>query len=140
MASTPYQTIGYDDQPGLYSIQVPVFAAAAITNGNELTDYIPGHPFEVVGVEFVTVTPITTGSKTAICKPYIGSTVVPGVATAVAGTKAKGVVSVAFAASGDKLFGGPTDKLSLTCSSVTAFAEGAGYWNVRLRNLGGAQS
>lgn len=135
--STPYQTIVNDDQPGMYVMTVPVFAASAITNADELTDFIPGHPFEITGIEFVCVTAITTGAKTAILKPYIDGVVVPGTATAVAGTKAKGVVSTAFVASGSKLYGTATSKLKLTASSVTAFTEGAGYWAVHIRNLGG---
>ena len=137
MANTPYVTTVNDDQPGAYAMQVPVFAASAIANADELTSLKVGHPFEVLGIEFVCVTPITTAAKTATIKPYISGTVVPGTATAVAGTKAKGVVTVAFVASGAKLQGTATDTLSLTCSAVTAFTEGAGYWNVRLRNLGG---
>lgn len=140
MSSTPYQTVAYDDQPGMYVMTVPVFAASAIANGDELTDFIPGHPFEVTGIEFVCVTPITTAAKTATLKPYIDGTVVPGTATAVAGTKAKGSVSTAFVASGSKLYGSATSKLKLTASSVTAFVEGAGYWAVHIRNLGGAAS
>ena len=54
--ATPYQTIINDDQPGAYTMLVPVYAAAAIANGDELTDFIPGHPFEVTSIEFVTVT------------------------------------------------------------------------------------
>lgn len=138
MANTPYINTISDDQPGAYEIQVPVFACTAIANADELTNLTVGHPFEVLGVDFVCVTPITTGAKTATIKPYISGTVVPGTATAVAGTKAKGVVTVAFQASGAKLQGSATDTLSLTCSAVTAFTEGAGYWNVRLRNLGGS--
>lgn len=138
MANTPYVNTINDDQPGGYEIQVPVFACTAIANADELTNLKIGHPFEVLGIDFVCVTPITTSGKTATIKPYISGTVVPGTATAVAGTKAKGVVTVAFQASGAKLQGSATDTLSLTCSAVTAFAEGAGYWNVRLRNLGGS--
>jgi len=136
--STPYQFVSSDDQPGVYSHQVPVFAASAIANADELTDFIPGHNFEVIKVEFVCVTPITTAAKTATLTPYIDAVAVPGVATAVAGTKAKGVVSTAYVASGAKLYGSATSKLKLTASAVTAFVEGAGYWNVTLRNLGGA--
>lgn len=140
MASTPYATTINDDQPGAYSVSIPVFAASAITNGDELTDWVPGHPFEVLGVEFVCVTPITTAAKTATIKPYIDGTVVPGTATAVAGTKAKGVVTTAFVASGSKLYGSATSKIKLTASSVTAFVEGAGFWVLKLRNLGGASA
>lgn len=135
--STPHQTVINDDQPGMYCHTVPVFAASAIANGNEITDFIPGHPFEVVSIDFVAVTPITTAAKTATLKPYIGSTVVPGTATALAGTKAKGVVTQVFLASGTKLYGSATDKLTLTASSVTAFVEGAGCWVIHIRNLGG---
>lgn len=137
MAGTPQVVTQVITDPNYYSIQVPVFAATAITNGNELTDFVPGHPFEVMKVEFVAITPITTAAKTATMKPYIDGVVVPGTATAVAGTIAKGVVKTAYVASGVKLYGSSTSKLVLTASAVTAFAEGAGFWNVTLRDLGG---
>ena len=135
--ATPYQTIINDDQPGAYTMQVPVYAAAAIAAADELTDFIPGHPFEITGIEFVAVTPITTVAKSAILKPFIDGVVVPGVATAVAGAVAKGVVKIAFVATGAKLYGTSTSKLRLVASAVTPFLEGAGYWAVHIRNLGG---
>ena len=137
MASTPYQTTDTIAPTGVYHIQVPVFAASAITNADELTDWIPGHYFTIEKVEFVCVTPITTGGKTATMKPYIDGVVVPGTATAVAGTKAKGVVTTAYVASGTPLIGTPTSKVKLTASAVTAFVEGAGYWNVTIRRIDG---
>jgi len=138
MASTPYAvSVSQALAPDIIPITIPVFAASAITNADELTDYIPGFNFEVVAIQFVCVTAITTGSKTVTINPYIDAVIVPGTATAVAGTKAKGVVSTAWTATpGTKLYGSATSKLKLTCSSVTAFTEGAGYWVVQIRNIG----
>ena len=138
MASTPYVVnVSVGNTPDIIPITIPVFAASAIANADELTDWVPGFNFEVVDIKFVAVTPITTAAKTATINPYIDTVVVPGTATAVAGAKAKGVVSQAWAYNpANRLFGSTTSKLKLTCSAVTAFVEGAGYWVVQIRNLG----
>ena len=135
--STPYVTTITPGQVDYYEVTIPVFAASAIANADELTDWIPGHNFEILGIDFVCVTAITTGSKTATIKPYIDTVVVPGTATAVAGTKAKGVVSTAFRCDPTtRLYGSATSKVKLTASAVTAFTEGAGYWVVYMHNTG----
>lgn len=138
MAGTPQVVTKNITQPGHNTITVPVFAASAIANADELTDYIPGFPFEVEKVDFVTVTPITTGSKTATLTPYIDGVAVPGTLTALAGAQAKGVVANVFKQNIYNIpQGTATSKLKLTASAVTAFTEGAGYWLVTLRDLGG---
>ena len=139
--STPYATsVGVSAYPDIIPVTIPVFAASAITNADELIDYVPGFNFEVVKIDWVTVTPITTGAKTATINPKIDGTVVSGTATALAGTQAKGVVVNVWTppTSGTSLhtYGGPTSKLKITASSVTAFVEGAGYFLVQLRNVG----
>jgi hypothetical protein len=138
MAGTPQVVTKNLTQPGHHSMQVIVFAASAIANADELTDYIPGYPFEVEKIDFVTVTPITTAAKTATLTPYIDGVAIPGTITALAGTKAKGVVTNVFQNNVyNRMEGTATSKLKLTASAVTAFAEGAGYWSVVLRDLGG---
>lgn len=138
MASTPYAvSVVQGTSPDILTLTVPIFAMSAITNADELTDFVPGFNFEIVQIDHVTVTPVTTAAKTATLKPYIDAVVVPGTATALAGTKAKGVVSTVFVADPNtKLYGSATSKLKLTASSVTAFVEGAGFWVVKLRNIG----
>lgn len=136
MPSTPYQTsTSLVQGEDAVLLTVPIFAMSAVADANELVDFVPGFDFEVLNVDHVTVTPITTGSKTTTCKPYIDGVVVPGCSLVVAGTKAKGVVTNGTAASGTKLYGTSTSKLTLTCSSTTAFVEGAGYWVVKLRKV-----
>ena len=142
MASTPYATsVGVATYPDIIPVTIPVFATSAIANADELTDYIPGFNFEVVKIDFVTVTPITTGGKTATITPYIdGTAIAGGVVTALAGTKAKGVVSNVWLQNQTPqalhIYGGPTSKLRITASAVTAFTEGAGYFLVQIRNIG----
>lgn len=143
MASTPYATsVGVGAYPDIVTFTIPVFAASAITNADELTTYLPGFNFEIIKIDWVTVTPITTAAKTATFTPKIGSTAIPGTSVALAGTQAKGVVknvwttASALTPGSVRTFGGPTDTLSLTASAVTAFAEGAGYFVVQLRNIG----
>lgn len=137
MASTPYQTsVSQTVLPTVIPVTIPVFACSAITNADELTSYTPGFNFEVVKIDFVTVTPITTTGKTATFTPKIGSTAIPGTSTALAGAQAKGAVVNVWTPSSAKTYGKATDTLSLTASAVTAFAEGAGYFVVQLRNIG----
>lgn len=137
MPSTPYATaVSQGVAPDVDIMTIPVFAASAIANADELAAYTFGTNFEILKIDFVCVTPITTAAKTATLTPYIGSTAVPGTVTALAGTKAKGSVTNVFTASSSKLYGGATDTFKLTGSAVTAFVEGAGYFLVQYRNLG----
>ena len=136
MPSTPYAvSVNIGSSPDVVPVSIPVFAASAIANADELTDYIPGFNFEIVGVDFVCVTPITTAAKTATITPYIDAVAVPGCTLVVAGTKAKGVVTYGSAPTA-KVYGGPTSKIKLTASAVTAFVEGAGYLVLKIRNIG----
>jgi hypothetical protein len=136
MASTPYPTnVSVAAYPDIIPVTIPVFAASAIANADELVAYTPGFNFEVVKVSFVTVTPITTGAKTATINPKIGSTAIPGVSVALAGAQAKGVTVDVWTPTGHT-YGKATDTLGLTASAVTAFVEGAGYFLIQLRNVG----
>jgi len=135
--STPYAVAVVPGLINAYEMTIPVFAASAIANADEVTDLVVGHNFEILGIDFVCVTAISTAAKTVTIKPYIDTVVVPGTATAVAGTKAKGEVSIAYRSDPtNRLYGGATSKIKLTASSVTAFSEGAGYWVLYLRNVG----
>ena len=142
MASTPYAvSVGVGSYPDIIPVTIPVFACSAITNADELTTYTPGFNFEIVKIDFVCVTPITTGSKTATITPKIsGTAITNGTTTALAGTKAKGVVSNVWTqnvvAGVAHTYGGPTDTISITASAVTAFTEGAGYFLLQIRNVG----
>lgn len=138
MASTPYATaVSQGVAPEVFTLTIPVFACSAIANADELTDFVFGTNFEILKVDFVAVTPITTAAKTATITPYIDAVAVPGTVTALAGTKAKGVVTNVFTASPtSKLYGSATSKFDLTASAVTAFVEGTGYFVVSYRNVG----
>ena len=137
MSSTPYAvSVGLNVAPDIIPVTIPIFAMTAVTTvTNELVDYIPGFNFEVVGLNFVCVTPITTGSKAVTITPTIDSVAVPGCSLTISGTKAKGVVTTGVAPT-SKLYGNPTSKLNLVSSAMTAFAEGAGYLVLNLRNIG----
>jgi hypothetical protein len=138
MAGTPQVVTKNITLPGHNTVTVPVFAASAIANADELTNYTPGFPFEVEKVDFVTVTPITTAGKTATLTPYIDGVAVPGTLTALAGTQAKGAVANVFKQNPYNILQGTaTSTIRLTASAVTAFTEGAGYWLITLRDLGG---
>jgi len=142
MASTPYATsVGVASYPDIIPITIPVFACSAIANADELTTYTPGFNFEVIKIDFVCVTPITTAAKTATITPKISTVAITnGTTTPLAGTKAKGVVSNVWLQNqvpgAAHIYGSPTDTLSITASAVTAFVEGAGYFLVQIRNVG----
>ena len=138
MAGTPQIVSQVIKEPYYQTMTVPVFAASAIANADELTDYIFGFPYEVIKIDFVAVTPITTAAKTATLTPYIDGVAVPGTVTALAGAVAKGVVKNVFTATGLPTYGTSVSKFKLTGSSVTAFAEGAGYFVITFRATGAA--
>jgi hypothetical protein len=136
MASTPYATaVSQGSQPDIIPVMILIFAMSAVAAADELTDWIPGFNFEIIGLQHVTVTAITTGGKTATLTPYIDAVAVPGCSITVAGAKAKGVVTYGNAPT-SKVYGTATSKIKLTGSAVTAFTEGAGYWILLLRNVG----
>lgn len=138
MPSTPYaNTASVGVSPDVDILTIPIFACSAIANADELAAYTIGTNFEILKIDFICVTPITTAAKTATLTPYIGSTAIPGTVTALAGTKTKGSVTNLFTAStSSKLYGAVTDTFKITGSGVTAFVEGAGYLLVQYRNLG----
>lgn len=138
MAGTPQVVSQIIKEPYYQTITVPVFAASAIANADELTDYVFGFPYEIIKIDFVAVTPITTSAKTATITPYIDGVAVPGTVTALAGTVAKGVVKNVFTATGLPTYGTSASKFKLTASAVTAFAEGAGYFVITFRATGAA--
>lgn len=136
MPSSPYQTsVSIGASPEVYLVTIPVFAMTSLGNVDELIDYIPGYNFEIVGLDFVVVTPVTTSAKTATFTPTIDAVAVPGCTLVVAGTKAKGVVTYGSAPTG-RIYGSATSKIKITGSAVTAFAEGAGYFVLKIRNVG----
>lgn len=137
MAGTPQVNTQVITDPGFFPLTIPVYAASAIAAADELTSLVIGGPYELLKVDFVTVTPITTAGKTATITPKIDGVAVPGTTTPLAGTQAKGAVVNVFKASGVKVFGSAVSTLSLTASAVTPFLEGAGYFVATLRDLGG---
>ena len=137
--STPYQTVVQTSGATDLSIfSIPVFACSAIAAADEITDNVFGCNYQIQKIDFVCVTPITTAAKTATLTPYIDAVAVPGTVTPLAGTKAKGSVTNIFTASTSvaPIYGSSISKFKLTGSAVTAFAEGTGYFNVYLRNIG----
>lgn len=140
MASTPYATnVAVPTDVAFISLNIPVFACSALANADEVTDLILGLDYQLVKIDFVTVTPITTPAKTCTLTPYIDGVAVPGTVTALAGTKVKGVVTNLFTANlavNPPVYGGVTSKFKLTGSATTAFVEGAGYFICTFRVVG----
>lgn len=135
MSSTPYQTSDVMPAPGIYWVNLS-YLLATLANGDILTAFVPGHPFQIVGIKAAVTAPATTASKAATITPYIGSTAVPGMSAALTSanmTPLGAVVSGTAATS--TLSGTSTDSITLKASSVTAFVEGSTTVFVGIKNL-----
>jgi hypothetical protein len=134
MASTPYQTSNTIRTPGIYTINLG-YALADIAAADLLTDYIPGHNFKILGINAIVTKAATTAAKAATVTPKIGTTAIPNSALALTSanmTPLGKVVAGLVPVTGNT--GGPTDKISLTGSAVTAFVEGTATITVTIQN------
>jgi len=132
MTSTPYQISNRQPTPGVVIVPFTV-DAASIADGNILTDYIPGFPFRVLGIDAVTQVAVTTASKATTVTTQIDG-VSTGHSVTVSGTKALGSVT-----SGTDLLlavtGSATSKLRFVASATTTFSEGRLSFLAKIRNL-----
>lgn len=137
MSSTPYQTTDTLGTPGVYTKDFS-FLLASISAADMVTAYTPGHPFRILGINATVTAPATTAAKAATVTAYIGSTAVTGASLALTSanmTPLGKVNSAAATVSNSTLTGSSTDTISLTASSVTAFAEGSATFSVVIQNL-----
>ena len=137
--STPYATtVQVPTDVSYVCLNIPVFACSALANADEVTDLVLGINYQLLKIDFVAVTPITTAAKTCTLTPYIDAVAVPGTITALAGIQAKGVVKnlYTFNPALPPVYGSVISKFKLTGSATTAFAEGAGYFVITIRAIG----
>lgn len=120
---------------GVYNIQLPI-ACASITAADIVTAYLPGHKFKILAVDWYTTVVVTTASKAATLTPKIGTTALTGGVLSLTsatmtpvGTKIAGTAVTALNT------GSSTDTIEVLGSSVTAFAEGSGFVNIRIQNM-----
>ena len=144
MTSTPYVSTNTAITPGLVSIPIPQALAGMAAAADVLTDFIVPFDFQIVSLDFLLTTVVSTGGKAATVTLGTGAT---GTNTAVAGCalaltsanqNAAGKLTLAPATlpAGINATTWPAGtKLCLKSTSVTAFSEGAGCFYIKLRNM-----
>jgi hypothetical protein len=116
-------------------VQIPFSSLVHIAaNGDCVTDMRLGLDGTIEYAEFVCTQAVTTAARAATLNFEIGTTDVTGMTCALtsANLATRGVV-VPFALPTGANRIRPTDTFSVEAASVTAFAEGAGYINMRVR-------
>lgn len=128
--------LNLDRQDGNEAIvlQIPVNLAAITGAGDVMTEIKPGVAGTIEYAEFVVTERVTTASKAATLNFEIGTTDVTAMTAALtsANCGTLGAV-VAFALPTGANVLTPASKLSVEAASVTAFAEGRGFINLRIR-------
>lgn len=115
-------------------IQIPVQLAAIGGNVDVVTAMSPGIDCTLEYDEFIVTTPVTTAAKLATISPFINAVAVTGGAIALTSANATplGKVIAGSAITALNVLKG-SDTLSFKATAVTAFVEGQGVLNVRLR-------
>lgn len=115
-------------------IQIPVQLAAIGGNVDVVTAMSPGIDCALEYDEFIVTTPVTTAAKLATISPFINAVAVTGGAIALTSANATplGKVIAGSAITALNILKG-SDTLSFKATAVTAFVEGQGVLNVRLR-------
>jgi len=104
-----------------------------------MTGFTPGFPFKLLGLEFVTTVAGTGTSASQVFNLEIGSTNVTGgvLTLTLASQAAIGVTTYATAITANNV-GTATDTISLEMAAGgTVFTAGAGYFRIKIQNLGG---
>lgn len=125
--------IGVNHGPAIL-IQVPATLVSIGGAVDVVTAMSPGLDGVLEYIEFVTTAPVTTAAKLATVSPFINAVAVTGGAVALTSAAVtplgKVVVGSAITANNVITY---KDTLSLKATAVTAFAEGAGFFNIRIR-------
>lgn len=115
-------------------LQVPISLVAVTAAGDVMTDIRPGVAGTIEYWEFVVTEPVTTAAKLATLNLEIDTTNVTGgtiALTSAAATPLGKVIAGSTITAANTLV--PESKLSIEAASVTAFAEGRGFVNIRIR-------
>lgn len=115
-------------------MQIPIDLASITAAGDVMSDIRPGVYGTIEYWEFVVTKPVTTAAKLATLNLEIDTTNVTGGAIALTSAAATplGKVIPGAAITGANVLT-PDSALSIESSSVTAFAEGQGFVNIRIR-------
>lgn len=128
--------LSVDQQDGndVILLQIPIDLVSVTAAGDVVTEMRPGVYGTLEYVEFVVTKPVTTAAKLASLNLEIDTTNVTGgvVALTSAAATPLGKVIAGTAITGANTLT-PDSKLSVEASAVTAFAEGQGFLNVRIR-------
>lgn len=107
-----------------------------LANGDVLTNYTPGFPFKILGVDFQVQKAVTTAAKAATLNLEIGTTnLTGGVVSLTSANCTPAGAQVAGTAVTGANTGTATDNFSIEAASVTTFVEGTGVLLVKLQNL-----
>lgn len=129
-------SVSLDAQDGndVVFLSIPVFLAAITAAADVVTAISPGIAGVVEYWEFAVTQPVTTAAKLATLGLAIGATNVTGGAialTSAAATPLGKVIPGAAITALNVLT--PASTLSIKATAVTAFAEGSGFVNIRIR-------
>lgn len=115
-------------------MQIPIDLVSVAANGDVVTDMRPGVYGTLEYWEFVVTKPVTTAAKLANLNLEIDTTNVTGGVLALTSANATplGKAIAGAAITGANVLT-PESTLSIEASGVTAFAEGAGFVNIRIR-------
>lgn len=115
-------------------MQIPIDLVSIAAAGDVMTDIRPGVYGTIEYWEFVVTKPVTTAAKLATLNLEIDATNVTGGAialTSAAATPLGKVIPGAAITAANVLT--PESTLSIEASAVTAFSEGQGFVNIRIR-------
>lgn len=115
-------------------LQVPINLASITANGDVMTDIRPGLYGTIEYWEFIVTTPVSTAAKLASLNLEVDTTNVTGGVIALTSANATplGKVIAGAAITGANVLT-PDSKLSIEAAGVTAFVEGSGFVNIRIR-------
>jgi hypothetical protein len=129
-----YVDLDAQDGNDVLVIQVPVFALSGVSAAAIAAGIRPGVYGTIENLEWVQGAPVTTASKLATATPTVNGTPTTGGAvalTSAACTPLGAVIEGSAITAGNKIT--PADSIGIVGSSVTTFAEGSGFFNIRIR-------
>lgn len=132
--STVMLSVDVADGNDVLLVQIPITLANITAAGDVVTNMRLGVAGTIEYWEFVTTTAVVTAAKLATLNMEINTTNVTGGTIALTSANATplGKVIAGSAITGANVLT-PDDTFSIEAASVTAFTEGAGFVNIRIR-------
>ena len=120
---------------GVSQVGFPI-VMADIANGDLVTGYTPGYKFKVLDFDFVTGTPVTTGSKTSTLNLEINATNITGGTASLTSAVCTPLGAIVAASAITALnTGSATDTISIEAATTTTFIEGNGTLLLTIQNM-----